>query len=55
MLAGAVAEMDNFTCTVKWFVPDKGCSFENQNEVTVDYAANQQCWICYKLRCGVLG
>lgn len=35
MLASTVAEMDNFTCMVKWFLPDTGCSSENQNEVAL--------------------
>jgi len=35
VLAGTIAEMDNFTCTLEWFVPDTGCSSENRNEVTL--------------------
>lgn len=50
MLAASAAEMDNFTCMVKWLVPDTGCSPENHNEVAVNYAGKQQCWIC----CSVL-
>lgn len=43
VLAASAAEMDNFTCTVKWFVPDTGCSPENHNGVAVNYAGKQQC------------
>lgn len=55
VLAAAAAEMDNFTCTVKWFVPDMGCSPENHNEVAVNYAGKQQCWICCQLLAAVYG
>lgn len=55
VLAAAAAEMDNFTCTVKWFVPDTGCSPESHSEVAVNYAGKQRCRICCRLLAAVYG